>query len=218
MPCGQDHEHSEACGHGAAGLAGEEMGIAYSLYQRIDLNQLSCLNEAVEESGKKVFKPYEARLDRREWVESDADEELLFNIPFTGSVKLKGLIILGGEDGTHPKMVRLFKNRPNMSFSDAEGPADQEFNLVKDVDGTIEYQTKIVKFSSVHHLSLHFPTNFGDDSTKIYYIGLSGEWTKADRVGVVNCVYESRPMMEDHKQDLQDGGVASMNGAGGSAF
>ena len=40
-----------------------------------------------------------------------------------------GLIILGGEDGTHPKMVRLFKNRPNMSFSDAEGPADQEFNL-----------------------------------------------------------------------------------------
>lgn len=33
MPCGQDHEHSEACGHGAAGLAGEEMGIAYSLYQ-----------------------------------------------------------------------------------------------------------------------------------------------------------------------------------------
>ena len=33
MPCGQDHEHSEACGHGAAGLTGEEMGIAYSLYQ-----------------------------------------------------------------------------------------------------------------------------------------------------------------------------------------
>ena len=33
MPCGEDHEHSEACGHGAAGLAGEEMGIAYSLYQ-----------------------------------------------------------------------------------------------------------------------------------------------------------------------------------------
>ena len=51
---------------------------------------MSCLNEAVEESGKKVFKPYETRLDRTEWVESDADEEFLFNIPFTGSVKLKG--------------------------------------------------------------------------------------------------------------------------------
>ena len=47
---------------------------------------------------------------------SDADEELLFNIPFTGNVKLKGLIVMGGEDGTHPAKVRLFKNRPHMTF------------------------------------------------------------------------------------------------------
>ena len=157
-------------------------------------------------------------MDKEDWVESDADAELLINIPFTGNVKLKGLIIIGGEEDTHPASVRLYKNRPNMTFDDAAAPADQEFSLVRDTDGTVEYKTKIVKFSSVHHLTLHFPANLGgdeDEPTKIYYIGLSGEWTKAERVGVVHPVYEARPMMEDHKQDLKDGGVSSFGGGGG---
>ena len=42
-----------------------------------------------------------------QFVESDADAELLFNIPFTGNVKLKGIIVLGGEHETHPKKMRL---------------------------------------------------------------------------------------------------------------
>jgi hypothetical protein len=45
----------------------------------------------VDNSGRGVFKAYEQRLDRTQFVESDADEELLFNIPFTGNVKLKGI-------------------------------------------------------------------------------------------------------------------------------
>ena len=56
--------------------------------------------------------------------------------------------------------------------------------------------------------SLHFPTNFGEDVTKIYYIGLKGEFTPSNRVGVVNAVYEARPMMEDHKQDVKQEGFA----------
>ena len=145
------------------------------------------------------------------------------------------MIIIGGEEETHPSSVRLFKNRPNMTFDDAGAPPDQEFSLglwqiiasdcwlkawnilrvefwnahkfffasrpthwefnleqniqetvylidtnhcskykgtyfmysVRDSDGTVEYKTKIVKFSSVHHLTLHFPANFGDDVTKV---------------------------------------------------
>ena len=79
-----------------------------------------------------------------------------------------------------------------MTFDDAGAPADQEFSLVRDVDGTVQYKTKVtplpplilisifqvVTFSSVHHLTLHFPSNYGDDSTRIYYIGLAGEFTQ----------------------------------------
>ena len=75
---------------------GEQQGLAYSLYQRIDMNDLTCLNEETDDSGKTVFKPWESRLDRDNFVLSDVDEELLFNIPFTGDVKLK-VIIIGGE-------------------------------------------------------------------------------------------------------------------------
>ena len=84
MP-GHGHSHGHGgCDHGAAGKVGEEAGLAYSLYQKIDMFNLECLNETIEGSGKDVFKPWENRLDREKFVESDADEELLFNIPFTG--------------------------------------------------------------------------------------------------------------------------------------
>lgn len=63
---------------------------------------------------------------------------------------------------------------------------------------------RTVQFSSVHHLSLHFPSNFGADVSCIYYIGLKGEFSPQHHHGVTICTYESRPNVSDHKQDLFD--------------
>ncbi len=208
--CGGGHGHS----HGApAAKAEEDFGLQFGLYQKIDMEAMECLNEAVENSGKTVFKPHDQRKDREKFVISDADEELLFNVPFTGSVKLKGLVVVGGEDGTGPDKMRLFKNRPHMTFDDASSAKpDQEFDVVRDDDGMVQYATKVVQFSSVSHLTIHFPSNRGGgEETKVYYIGLKGDFMRAQRTGVVNAVYESRPMMEDHKQDLKDLGMSSNN-------
>ncbi|XP_036340007.1 PITH domain-containing protein GA19395 [Rhagoletis pomonella] len=205
MPDGHSHNHGQCCGNEATDVDHAfEMGIEYSLYKKIDMDNLECLNEECEGSGKKVFKAYENRQNHTEFVTSDADEEMLFNIPFTGNIKLKGIIIVGADDNTHPSKVRLFKNRQKMTFDDARGKPDQEFDLSRDPRGDIEYSPKVVTFSSVHHLSLHFPSNYGDDVARIYYIGLRGEFNEAHYHGVTICTYEARPNVSDHKTETYD--------------
>lgn len=51
--CDGDHDHDET----------PEMGLQYSLYSKIDKDNLQCLNEVTENSGKTVFKPWEERLN-----------------------------------------------------------------------------------------------------------------------------------------------------------
>lgn len=55
--------HGKCCGDSNHHHESEEMGIQYSLYAKIDKNNLECLNEAREGSGKTVFKPWEERLN-----------------------------------------------------------------------------------------------------------------------------------------------------------
>ncbi|KAM8976647.1 PITH domain-containing protein 1 [Pelodytes ibericus] len=193
------HSHDGGCSCGAEGADAPERGLEYALFRRIDLDKLECLNEKSEGSGKSVFRAWEDRGDRSLFVESDDDEELLFNIPFTGSVKLKGIILIGEDSDSHPAEMRLFKNIPHMSFDDVGREADQVFSLNIDVAGELEYATKIARFSNVSHLTIHISKNFGAENTKIYYIGLRGEWTEARRHEVTICNYESAANPADHK-------------------
>ncbi|XP_043257604.1 PITH domain-containing protein GA19395 [Colletes gigas] len=177
------------------------LGMEYSLYKKIDIQNVECLNECQEGSGATVFKPWEDRLDTSRYVESDMDNDLLFNIPFTGNVKLKGLIVIGSENDFQPNKVKLYKNRPFMTLDDVATEPEQEFELCIDMHGMHEYSLKIVKFSSVYHLSLYFTGKEGVDKIKIYYIGLKGEWSPGHQHGVTICTYELRPQIHEHAKD-----------------
>ncbi|XP_072025536.1 PITH domain-containing protein 1-like [Amphiura filiformis] len=192
--CADEHDHDDD----------PERGRQFSLYTKINKDMVECLNEIIDGSGKEVFKPWDQRLNKDKVVESDADEELLFNIPFTGNVKLKGIIVIGGEHDYHPAEMRLYKNQVHMTFDDTRGEPEQTFEMQPDATGRMEYCTKIAKFSSVHHLSIHFPRNFGADTTKVYYIGLRGEFSEAQRQEVVITAYEAYPNPSDHKTNLMD--------------
>ena len=68
---------------------------------------------------------------------------------------------------------------------------DQTFSLNRDLTGELEYGTKISHFSSICHLSIHISKNFGADTTKVFYIGLRGEWTELCSHEVTICSYEA---------------------------
>lgn len=52
--CDHDHSHDNF----------DEIGIQYNLFEKIDIENLQCLNESVDGAGKTVFKPWDKRLDR----------------------------------------------------------------------------------------------------------------------------------------------------------
>ncbi|WCJ29570.1 PITH domain-containing protein 1 [Euphorbia peplus] len=179
---------------------------SWSLYKHIDLPKVSALNEAVRGSAKSVFKPWEQRLDLNgEHLESnEADPELLVYIPFTTDVKIKSISIVGGVDGTSPSKMRAFINRDAMDFSDAQSmQAIQEWDLVENLQGVLEYQTRYAKFQGVASITLHFPDSFSGDISRIHYIGFKGEATQLKRDVVANIVYEIRPNPSDHKTSAE---------------
>ncbi|CAD6186033.1 unnamed protein product [Caenorhabditis auriculariae] len=129
-----DHKHSGDCSHEAEAIGTAQEGTRYDLRNYIDFDKLNVLNEVTDGSGKSVFKTMEGKNDRSTFVESDCDEELLFNIPFTGHVRINGIVISGDENESHPARVRLFKDREALSFDDCRVEADQEIDLKMDAN------------------------------------------------------------------------------------
>lgn len=57
------HHHGHSCGAECDHEDNLELGVQYSLYKKIDLHNVECLNEAVDGTGKNVFRPWEDRLN-----------------------------------------------------------------------------------------------------------------------------------------------------------
>ncbi|KAK8597543.1 hypothetical protein V6N13_094947 [Hibiscus sabdariffa] len=201
MACTHDHSCED-----------HDCSSSWSLYKHIDLSKVTALNEANPGSVKSVFKAWEERLNSAgEHLESnEGDPELLVYIPFTSDVKIKSISIVGGADGTSPSKLRVFINRDGIDFSDAQSMQPvQEWDLVENLHGMLEYQTRYSKFQSVANITLHFPDSFGGDTTQIHYIGFKGEATQLKRDVVATIVYEITPNPSDHKTRAETGGGLS---------
>ena len=74
----------------------------------------------------------------------------------------------------------------------------QEWDLVENLNGVMEYPTNVAKFNGVHSIDLFFPANFGADDTEITFVGFKGEFSERRRQAV-EAVYEARPVPQDHK-------------------
>ena len=111
------------------------------------------------------------------FLESDTDEQLLISIPFNQIVKLHSVQIQGPNDGTAPRVVKLFVNKESMDFGEAEDTKPvQEINLSDaDVESGALVPLKFVSFQYVRRLVLFVQSNTGGgDITRMSKLSLLG--------------------------------------------
>lgn len=175
--------------------------LQHSLYQYINFDSITTLNEAQTGSGKAIVKKtWAERMQNEPELESDADEQILMTVPFTGQVKLHSILVRTSPSDSAPRTLKVFINRDDVDFSTAEELAPtQEFELSQ----TSEVQELPVKralFGKVQRLTLFFEDNFGDgdqDVTRLSYLGFKGEWMQLGRAPS-QILYEAAPNPNDH--------------------
>ncbi|KAJ2902474.1 PITH domain-containing protein [Zalerion maritima] len=201
------HCHDEHHDHGGHDHDGHDHSdditpaLQFSLYQHINFDEVEALNEAEPGSGKAVLKKtWEERLQVEPELVSDADEQLLVKVPFTGQVKLHSILIRTADSDTAPKTLKVLINRESIDFSAAEeAKPTQTFELSRTSD-VQEIPVKRALFGQVQRLVLFFPDNFSDgmdDVTRFSYLGFKGEWMQLGRAPST-IIYEAAANPSDH--------------------
>ncbi|KAI1373774.1 DUF1000 domain protein [Hypoxylon crocopeplum] len=188
-----DHEHDHSDDITPA--------LQHSLYQHINFDGINTMNEASSGSGKAIVKKtWAERLQTEPELASDADEQILMTIPFTGQVKLHSILLRTSPSDSAPRTLKIFINRDDVDFEAAEELAPtQTLDLLRTTD-VQEWPVRRALFGSVHHLTLFFEDNFGDgleDVTRISYLGFRGEWMPLGRAPA-HILYEAAPNPNDH--------------------
>ncbi|KEZ43079.1 hypothetical protein SAPIO_CDS5164 [Scedosporium apiospermum] len=215
-------EHHDHGGHGHDHGAHDHSdditpALQFSLYQHINFDEIVTFNEARFGMGRDVVKKtWAERLNNEPELESDADEQLIMNVPFTGQVKLHSISLRTSNSPSAPKTLKVFVNRDKLDFStaeEAEATQTFELSLTSDVQ---ELPVKRALFGKVRRLSLFFVDNFSEgeeDVSRIAYVGFKGEWMQLGRAPA-NILYEAAANPSDH--EVKGVGVNKMGyGIGG---
>lgn len=184
LPAARSSSTSAAAAAAAAGPVEKGLEGFTSLLESIDQSQLSCLNESSEHTLRNLIK-------RTGPLVSDADEQLLLNIPLNQSTKIRA-IRFGTRDQDAatkaPKTVRLFVNRPTIGFDDADSlePAQEVELNEQQASGKEAVQLRFVRFQNVNALSIFVKDNQGnEDVTRIDsfdLLGLASERTDVSKL------------------------------------
>jgi len=145
---------------------------AGSLDEFIEKAQLECLNQDQAHPVTNAFEAGDAALASDE----STDHQLLIKVQFRVPVKLQSLKIIGNaEDETGPQTIKIFQDKVNMGFEEAEEEqAIQEIALTAAELGGQSCQLRFVKFQSVTSLQMFIQENFGASVTKVQRIEFCG--------------------------------------------
>ncbi|KAK4139834.1 PITH domain-containing protein [Dichotomopilus funicola] len=200
--CHDEHSHGDHS-HGEHDHSDDiTPALQFSLYQHIDFDGVTTLNEAEFGAGRAVVrKTWAERLSAEPELASDVDEQVIVNVPFTGQVKLHSILLRTSDSDAAPKTLKVIINRDDVDFGVAEETSGtQEFELSRTAE-VQELPVRRARFNAVRRLTLFFPDNFGDgdeDVTRLSYLGFKGEWMQLGRAPA-NILYEAAANPGDHK-------------------
>jgi len=158
---------------------------------------LDFLNVSSEAGGaKSVFEssaPSKAA-DKKDWIESDTDEQLMLFIPFQSTLKVHGLHITScppadDDEVMRPKTIQVYTNRSNvLGFDEADGVAPTQTITIEEgmwdaKTSTARIDLRFVKFQNVTSLVVFVVDGDGD-----------GEKTRVDRIRIIGESGETRKM------------------------
>ncbi|CAK3850344.1 Thioredoxin 1 [Lecanosticta acicola] len=127
-----------------------------------------------------------AAASKKDWIESDTDEQLMLYIPFQSTLKLHSVHITSipgdSEDVMRPKTLHLYTNRSHvLGFDEADDtPATQTIEI-KESDWDSKTQTakvelRFVKFQNISSVTVFVADGDGDaEKTRIDRLRLFGE-------------------------------------------
>ncbi|KAF8149811.1 PITH domain-containing protein [Crassisporium funariophilum] len=191
------HEHQHGCGHESHEDDATELGYKDNLFAHIDRENVIAFNTTG--TGSDVIKPWHARLDEVQCLESDADDQIILRIPFTGAVRLRSLLLKAGPGNHTPSKIALFTNEANLDFGEVlDRTPTQEFDIPQGRE-VGEYAVKTAKFSNISSVTLFIPASQGADTSRIYYVGFLGTWTEHKRKPIIT-VYETQANLADHEK------------------
>jgi len=147
-----------------------------NLVNYIDVGKATGLNLGAKSVAKSV-------LTGEGSIVSDCDAQILLMVPFKEAVKIRGICFQGPAetttaDASSPAKVKLWVNRTNLDFSDAETDKNVTETIVlkaADVTDGREQLIKFVKFQNVHSITVFIESNQGKSElttlSKLSFIG-----------------------------------------------
>ncbi|KZT66858.1 DUF1000-domain-containing protein [Daedalea quercina L-15889] len=147
-----------------------------SLLEYLDLQQLTCLNEDEEHTFKSIVSA-RAKNTGDAYLLSDVDEQLLLNVTFNQTVRIRSIVVQASNIAQAPRKIKLLINRPTIGFDDfSEGDFTQEFELTEDqVKEGRRVSLRFVRFQAVNALHIFVESNHGsEDQTRIDAIDAFG--------------------------------------------
>ncbi|GAA5859991.1 hypothetical protein JCM8547_003048 [Rhodosporidiobolus lusitaniae] len=162
----------------SGGMPKEKVLEGFSLINdQIDYSQVHCLNESDDHGLKDMLRGGGDR-----WLESDADEQLLLQIPLNQSARIRALRLttLPSSVQFAPKTLRLYVNEPSVDFDSSMEPTQEIVLDEEQAKGLKAVELKFVRFQNVNHLSIFVVDNQGSeeisriDKLELYGVGVEG--------------------------------------------